>query len=289
VHVALAAALAPLPVPQPWVMTRTLQSGEPWLLCARDSGRYVLRFVDLADFEIDLDGRRVLCVPAPGLPAETVRHLLLDQVFPLLLVLRGREVLHASAVETSLGVCAFAGSTGSGKSTLASSFLAAGCPVLSDDCLIVDEAGGNIFVTPSYPGVRLWGDSVEALAVTDGCHGAVAHYTSKRRVVPPDRAATFPTVPRVLSRVYLLARAAADDRGSSGRPVVERMSPRDGLMALVTSTFRLDLTDRERLLRQFDFLQRVVERVPVRRLRVPPSFEALPAARDAVLADLEAG
>jgi hypothetical protein len=65
------------------------------------------------------------------------------------------------------------------------------------------------------------------------------------------------------------------------------MSLQETFMALVSSTFRLDSTDPAGMLRQFRFLERLTARVPVRRLRLPSSFEALPAGRDAILADLE--
>ena len=58
-------------------------------------------------------------------------------------------------------------------------------------------------------------------------------------------------------------------------------------MELVVHIFRLDITDRRMLVRQFNFLERVVSRVPVRRFQLPNDFSSLPTAREAILADLE--
>ena len=47
--------------------------------------------------------------PFPDSPPETIRHLLLNQVLPLVLSRRGRTVLHASAVSYAGRVAAFIG------------------------------------------------------------------------------------------------------------------------------------------------------------------------------------
>ena len=91
-----------------------------------------------------------------------MRHLLLDQVMPLVLS-RDRLVLHASAVATPAGAAAFIGFTGAGKSTLAASLSAAGFPILSDDCLVIERDGRGFLARPFYPGARLWPDSVHAV------------------------------------------------------------------------------------------------------------------------------
>ena len=71
------------------------------------------------------------------------------------LSLRGFAVLHASAVVTPFGACAFAATSGTGKSTLAASFQNAGYPTLTDDCLLHRVPRDAIYGVPSYPSVRL--------------------------------------------------------------------------------------------------------------------------------------
>ncbi|HKS96499.1 MAG TPA: hypothetical protein VJV74_10250, partial [Terriglobia bacterium] len=122
------------------------------------------------------------CRPRKAIPLDTVRHLFLDQVFPLLLSKRGRLVLHASAVLIPGGAIAFLGETGQGKSTLASSFSQRGFPFLTDDCLLLEEKGGQLVGIPSYPGLRLWPKTVAALFAEEPPVSRVAHYTTKKRL-----------------------------------------------------------------------------------------------------------
>jgi len=273
------------PSPLSWFLSFTLSTGEPWLACGKGEDGYLLRFFELADFFVSRDGRTIDYALKPSTTSETFSHLLLNQVLPLVLNLQGREALHATAVQTPYGVCAFTGPAGAGKSTVAASFLLEGYPVLSDDCLVLEEADGAILATPAYPGLRLWGDTLEALTQDDTSVG-VAQYTSKQRYVGGLLHERFPTAPMPLERIYSLERA--EDPADEGRPsTLEPLSCQASFMDLIASAFRLDVTDRTMLARQFAFLERVVSRVPVRRLRIPNSFAALPGTREAVLQDLE--
>jgi len=266
-----------------WFMEWTLPAGELWLSCGKTADGYLLRFSTLADFSLTADGQEIVCLPTPGTPQETLHHLLLDQVLPLALSICGREALHAAAILTPRGVCAFLGPSGTGKSTLASSFLLAGYPLVSDDCLVVEEVQGKMLATAAYPGVRLWEDALSTLFLTQTNAPPVAHYTTKRRRwVERNRCATgrFPLV-----RLYWITRS--DDNADGQPPVpIEMLSAQAGFRELLTGLFRLDITDPQMLKRQFCFLERLVSLVPVRRLLVSNSFSALPTVREAILNDL---
>jgi hypothetical protein len=274
------------PSPARWLMSWTLPTGERWLSVAKDAWGYLLRFPELADFSVDADGREIVCRPEPEIPPHTIRHLLLDQVLPLVLTIRGRKALHATAVLTAAGVCAFTGLTGTGKSTLAASLLLAGYPVLSDDCLVLEEDDGQVLATPAYPGLRLREDTLKALGKDSSHLSSVAHYTSKRRLVPNGHGSYFLTQAFPVARIYSLIRPAEGAvEGGLVDPRIERLSPRDSLVELLPFLFLLDVTDRTMLARHFAFLERVVSHIPVRRLWVPNSFTSLPAVHEAVLLD----
>lgn len=286
------------PVVSDWFMTMKMPSGDPWLSCgvvtagARSifSDRYLLRFPELADFLVDAKGREITCQARSGTEPETLRHLLLNQVLPLVLNLRGRDALHATAVLTPDGVCAFAGQAGAGKSTLAASFLLAGYPVIGDDCLLLDERDTRVVAIPAYPGIRLWEDALEALY--GACEGfpTVTHYAVKRRLFLPKQGEQFPTLPVPLARIYCLEGSIAEQGNDSvPPPSIRRLSRRDAFMHLLTCLFRFDIRDQAMLTRQFHFLDRLVARVPVRQLFVPRNFSSLPAVREAVLTDLRTG
>ncbi|MBI5411261.1 MAG: hypothetical protein HZA21_04635 [Nitrospirae bacterium] len=276
------------PAPSNWIMSWKLPTGELWLSCSKEEQGYLLRFHDTADFFVDKQGRELLCRAEPGTPPHTLHHLILNQALPLVINLRGQEALHATAVLTPWGVCAFTGPTGTGKSTLAAGFLSAGYPVLSDDCLVLQERDGRILAVPAYPELRLWEDSFDALYHGRRNSLPVAHYSSKRRVTFEEHPADFPTAPQPLTRIYILPeRSVAGNPEGGAMPALERIAGRESFMALLTSLFRLDVTDGAMLTRQFHFLDRLLSLVPVRRLRIPSAFSALSATRETILTDLQ--
>ena len=262
-----------------------LPGGELWLSIARVNRGYLLCFNELADFFVSKHGKEIFCMPKPGIPKETIQHLLLDQVIPLVINLKGGEALHASAVLLPQGVIAFAGLTGSGKSTVAGSFLQAGYPLISDDCLPLIEQNQDIYAIPAYPGLRLRDDSLEYLFGNNGNHKSVAHYTSKKRLCIKERGEAFCEGPQLLKRLYIIA-DLAETEGET-EVMIEGFSPKDSFMALVKCTFRLDITDQKMLERQFHFLKRVVSKVPVQQLTFPHNLKLLPAVYEAIVADLK--
>jgi len=265
------------------VLTMTSPDGTLWLSGEKTERGFRLRFPGLAEFDVVEDGALVRCAAHPGTPPETTRHLLLDQIVPLLLNLRGSEALHASVVLISRGACAFIGKSGRGKSTLAAAFQRVGTPVLSDDCLVLAIRNDRVMVEPAYPGLRLWADAMDALCDSRTSHQPVSHYTSKQRIVSPEPGNTTLHAHPVCA-VYALTREE-EDSPDRGLPRIEPLSLRDGVMELVASAFRLDLGDRAMLLRQMHLLERVVRLVPVKRLRIPTAFDALPAVCELIRQD----
>src|SRR5215475_837216 len=190
--------------------TWTLPDGTPWLEIGRQARGYLLRFREMVDFAVSRDAREILCYAASDTPSETVRHLLLDQVLPLVLSSQGQLVVHGSAVLTPIGTIAFVGDSGSGKSTLASSFTEDGMAVLTDDCLLLEEEEGCLTAIPSYPGVRLWPKAADAVLGERRTLTEVAHYTKKTRL---NRSAGihFSTRPAKLGRMYFLTPVGEDE------------------------------------------------------------------------------
>ena len=262
-----------------------LPDKEPWLYFARMDGGYLLRFSEFADFLVSNDGSEVKFMPIQPVPEETIQHLLLDQVIPLVINLRGGEALHASAILTSRGVVAFAGPAGSGKSTLAGSFVKLGCPFISDDCLRLKERDQAIYAIPAYPGFRLWEDAEKVLFGGNGNLESVAHYTSKLRVSVERKPDTYSEDPQPFLRLYDIVRPPETEKNSD--IVIKKLSARESFMALVRSAFRLDITDRSMLTRQFGFLKRVVSKISVRQLSFPREFKLLPSVCDSILANLK--
>lgn len=252
-------------------------NGDRWLCVSKAGSTYVLAFPDLATFAILDGGKRVLCRPDPDTPPETLRHLFLDQVVPVLLSAWGKLVLHASGVAGPDGTLGFIGVAGAGKSTMAAGFLADGYSVVTDDCLIVESGDDGFTIRSNYPGLRLWPETAEAV-LGDGLTTAdVAHYTRKKRV-----AASQEQPERLpLRRLYLLAESEA----GSSEISIETVPPAEAFIELIKYTFRLDVTDRKRLVEEFGPFSRLVNSGYVKRLRYPREISLLPQVRKLVLAD----
>ena len=268
--------------------TTTRPDGGPWLMSARVGDGYMIRFVELAQFIVDASGSELTCWGVEdGISAETVRHLALDQVLPMVLNVRGREALHATAIVTPQGACAFSGPAGSGKSTLAASFFLAGFGALGDDCLPLIEQGGSIRALPGYPGMRLARDSIEALAAGSGDMTRVSDHNSKLRALAAPSAKNFPREPVILKRIYRVSRPQEGEPEVSG-PAIAPIESRVAFVELLSSSFLLDFADSEMLARHFQLMEKVANTVAVKRLKVPNDLSALGAVRAAVLADLDA-
>ena len=127
-----------------WIHHWTVSGGKVWLAIGRETDGYILRFRTFADFHWSPRQRVLTCHVRPRTEMRTVRHLLLDQVLPVISSAEHVSGLHASAVLVGDEAVAFAGKTGRGKSTLAASFAAVGFPAMTDDCLIVKEGARTV-------------------------------------------------------------------------------------------------------------------------------------------------
>jgi len=215
-------------------------------------------------------------------------HLLLDQVIPVFLNKWGRLVLHGSAVCGPSGAIAFVGATGTGKSTLTASFLNHGFPLLTDDCLLLEEDAGQLLVIPSYPGLRLWDDTISAtLNHVKPAQSRVAHYTWKKRVGARNSEFPFCVKPVPLKRIYILANPK--ETKYTKKTSIDPISPRDAIVELVKYAFKLDISDRKMLRREFECFARIVRLRPLYHLSVPRGLSRLSAVREAILDDLQSG
>jgi len=258
-----------------WTTAPAVESGRPWLAVASGPRGYRLNFEGGGDFVVSVDERRITVFPASA-TVDTLRHLLIDQVVPLVLAHLGHFVLHASAFTTERGAVALTGPAGSGKSTLSASFGAQGSPLLADDALVIEAHAGDWLARPAYPGLRVWPDVIAA--VHDGEHSPVAPYTDKRRIGGGE-GLSFAGMPATLNRIYLLGHEAVE------RITIRPMSGREALMALIANSLTMDPSDRGRVVAQLDRAYRICQDIPVRRLTFPRELTSLSDVRAAILGD----
>lgn len=241
----LLAARVQVPVAIEPFHTWTFPDGTLWTEFHRAAGGYLLRFPDLADFQVSADALHVTGFPAPGVSDATVQHLYLNQVLPLALSKQGKLVFHASAVEVAGGALAFAAESGHGKSTLAASFAVSGFRFLTDDGLVVEPTADGHRILPSHPSIRLWEDS-EAALIAPGVRIAPAlPFTPKSRFLAGDEI-RFCDQPRPLRRVYFLG------NGKVATLAFQRLSAAEALVEWVKHSFLLDVEEKPRLASHFD-------------------------------------
>jgi hypothetical protein len=184
--------------------------------------------------EIAADGERLRGTPGEG-GMEAWQRLLVAQVLPFVAVMRGLEVLHASAVATGSGAVAFSGGSGSGKTSLALALQRRGATLLADDVLAVECGGEELIAHPGAPvaGVEL--GEAERLDSDGVGLGEVLAVNRRERVART----LLAEAPQPLRALFFLQRAA-----EAGEPRFERAPDPQLLLA---STFNLVLASPARL------------------------------------------
>ena len=155
VHVRVGAARAvPDDVPGPLVAQLVYPQAPGYAVYAVEGG-HVFRFPGLCDFELSADGDLVTCLPGPECSDGLLQVLLAGAVTALLHTLRGRAVLHASAVELDGVTVAVTGRSGAGKSTVAAMLCSAGARLVADDVLALERDAERAWSTGLTHEVRL--------------------------------------------------------------------------------------------------------------------------------------
>ena len=271
---------APMLEPDGCHWSVTYETPSPWLSIGDDDASRLIRIHEMAEFRVARDGSQVDCYPLIHLPRESLSHLLVDQVLPLVLAGQGKTVLHASAVLTARGVVAFIGETGVGKSTLAASFSVSGLPVLTDDCLLVDEVDDAWIGLSSSGEIHLWEDIAASLFGAGRHTDPVAHYTDKCRIRLPTTSPVHADRRGPLLAVYHLK--DADD--GVEQVTIRRASQQRAFHAFIGNAFRADFS-RARARHELETLTRLAATVPLSTLSYPRAVPMLPSVRRAVLDD----
>lgn len=155
---------------------RYLQSFDdcPFAMLEGPAGDVLFHYGPRALFHLSADRRVLRCAPTVD-DDPAWQRVLLDTVLWTISLLRGFELLHASAVETSAGVVAFVASSGGGKSTMATEYLRRGAQLFCDDILALDNRDGGVV---GYPGLPLMNvprhvstDSLSNVRVVGEFHG----------------------------------------------------------------------------------------------------------------------
>jgi hypothetical protein len=248
--------------------------GDLWANFLRTTDGYLIRFPEIADFEVSHDGTKVGVWRTPGIETPTIDHVFQNQVLPLALSRQGELVLHGAAIEAGDAAIAFVGPSGRGKSTLTASYGVSGHRFLSDDGLRLRLHAGGANVLPNHPSVRLWADS-ESI-VMGRTKSEPVGYSNKARFLA-DSELRFCPDPLPLGALYFLGNAVVDE------PTIQRLEGAAVIIELIKNSFLLDVEAQDMLQRHFDLLSTFAAARRFYSLDYPRSYDALPAVRLAVL------
>jgi hypothetical protein len=223
------------------------------------AGRYYWAHLPgTASFRFLADGSSVVAFPDEDVVPSVIEDAYYRNVLPLVLQLRGHEVLHASAVRTKDGLLVFCGVSGTGKSTLAHRFSQRGNPLWADDALVLgleDEA-------------------------------AVALQVPFRLGLPPSAMTNEPYEkghePATGEPAPILGFLVLGQLGRPSGPLVDvrRLQPIDAFTALVPHAYCFRLSDSDRKALMLDRYLRLASSVPTFEVRYAAGIDHIEVVLD---------
>ena len=237
-------------------------------------GRHSMRIPGVGSFYFEEDRSEPVTVVSAGPSPDLLEDVYLRMVVPMVLQVRGREVLHASAVLGPSGVAVFCAESRTGKSTIAYALSQRGYPLWADDVvsLDVDEV---ITVLPLPFRVRLMPESASLLMGRE--------HTEKQAFGEFHAAAAAPSP---LAAILLLERGRGDVE-------IERINPPTvAFPALLSHAYTFTVEGETRKRETIQNYLRVAARVPLFDVRLPTGLSDLGTTLDGLetsLADVAAG
>jgi hypothetical protein len=227
-----------------------------------DGSCYQLSYSDGTEFFVDAAGESAWghC-PAP-LTIEDLATYFLGPVMGFVLRRRGVIPMHASAVQIGDASVIISGAAASGKSTTAAALALRGAPVLCEDIAALRESKGRFHVSPGYPRVCLWPDSVEKLFGSADALPRLTPNWEKKFLGLDGKRASFASQAMPLGAIYLLGERSDDQTA----PRIEEISAKDALLELVQNTYMNALLNKEQRASEFALLARLVNLIPSKRV-----------------------
>lgn len=224
---------------------------------ARDFGIYV----------IERDLSRIRCAPTHVAPWQWQRFLT-SQVLPLVALLHGIEVFHASAVALAEHSIALVGGSGVGKTSLAVNLVRRGAAFFADDVLTLERSGEGIVAHPGAAVANLRRAEAALIAAADGrLPGDVVGEDAEDVRVAMRREHR----PLPLAAVYFLERS--DRVGALAIKAI------DDPYLILGSTFNVFVRTPDRLRNQLEICARIASSAGTFRAVIPPGVGAADVAQ----------
>lgn len=261
------ALLQPTPETVPLV-DASVDGRQLYTLWRQENG-FLLRVHSVADFTLDPEVTQVDVHAPPLIDAALIPILISGMVISIALQLRGRQVLHASAVELDDGAIAFVGRSGMGKSTAATLLCLAGGKLITDDVLRVEHEPHRALCFAGATETRLRRAAWELAGRGEHHH--------RRETADGRLALGLPQseAPKLELRAIVIPRP---DREATVAHI-QRLRAAGGLTALLGFPRIIGWCDPRTARQQFTDLAELVRKVPVAALTIPwgpPFAESLP-------------
>jgi hypothetical protein len=221
------------------------------------------------------NGNEIIVEPVHGSENAIIRHLILGPVLGVLLYQRGFAIFHASAIVLQGGGAAFLAHKGNGKSALAATFVHLGRKLINDDLLVLNENGQQVWATPGIPQLKLWPETLAAIAENPQLYPKIHSEIDKRALLITDQIVREP-VP--LGAIYVLETGL--------RKVILPLEPKEALRRVMSHSFGAlfqgEILSIFGLKRHFQECVSLVNKIPVYLLKRPLSLDLLPEVCQAV-------
>ena len=247
---------------EPWYLSQILaDNGQPLLTAWRSDrdDEYRLLYAEGTEFLLRQRGTQIWGNWQPAASLELTALYLIGPVLAFALRLQGVTCLHASAVAVDGCAIAMVGGGGVGKSTTAAAFAVAGYGFLSEDISALSRRDGRYWVSPGYPEIRLWPESVKMLFGSEDALPRILPTGEKRKLDLLAGPYRFQAEPLPLERIYVFR----DWEAGRTAPSIRRVHPREGIVTLLANTNLTYMLPNDTRASEFDVLTRLVSHVPV--------------------------
>ncbi|MEO9652452.1 MAG: hypothetical protein ABJ360_18100 [Roseobacter sp.] len=228
------------------------------------------------------DANTVLIEPQEGVSEHLISQAFLGLVMSLVLERRGILCLHASAVSVNNQAAIFLGDKGAGKSTTSGALIARGHVPVTDDLVAIDGALQETpqpFLWPGFSSMKLWPDSVEALALGQDADDRLIHpsVTKIQKRMP----APIAQQPVAIGALFVLRRSE-----DVTEPHVVRLPAHEALQMVLRYTFMARYGEtrlgRDHLAHHMKRCSAIVAHAPFYNLMIPADLSRLDALSNTI-------
>jgi hypothetical protein len=213
---------------------------------------------------IDGAAARMACAPDPAAPEAEWERLLITHNLAFAAVLRGYEVLNATAGAAGGGAMVLLGARGVGKSSIAAHLVRLGAELLSDEVLALGLDGPTVLAHPGVGVLHVPAGEARRLEAA-GIACAPSGQGGMHRAHAQRSANAAP-----VEAVFFL------ERDDAVRDVTLERFPDPA--RLLQASFNLNLSSTERLQRHFEVRAALLDSGTMRLVRIPTTFSAADAA-----------